>query len=200
MGVIGSILENSGVPGGGAIGSLVEGFMNTVNYDSNQFREQFPNPDFQALEYWRFCNMHAPKKVSGEESVWNAPNSINQFRDKWAQNFDRVRASGLAPFGTSQQGEFDAMSLGSWDANMNWVPPANDVVDGDGNVTSGDNKNISTGGIMVWPWQDGVWKMLQTWQKVAWIALGTGVVALLGFIGWLIFRKKKKKGGYYKPR
>jgi len=199
MAIIGTILENSGIPGGGAIGSLAESYLGTINYDADQFREQFPNPDFQALQYWKFCNLHAPNKVSGQESVWNSPNSIWDFRNKWAQNFDRMRSMGYAPTGTSQQGEFDAISLGSWDANMNWVPPQEEVVNGNGDVIGGQgtNKDLKAG--YPWPWLAGSWSGYDTKTKAAWIALGSGILAGLVWVGTRIFRKKKKRN-YYKPR
>jgi len=155
-----------GGPVGGVIGTTVGGVLDGMfnGDDPAEFWKQLDQNDYQSQKYYQWCQKFAPGIVASGD-VWEAQagaQSIDAFRSKWAMNFDRVRASGLAPYGSTQAQEFAAMDQGGFDANMLWHAPETMATESNGTT---DNSSGSGGGkqykdmsgfVMLWPWLD-IW-------------------------------------------
>jgi len=192
-----------GGPVGGMIGTTVGGVLDGMfnGDDPAEFWKQLDQNDYQAQKYYQWCEKFAPGIVASGD-VWVAQagaQSIDAFRDKWAQNFERVRASGLAPYGSSQAQEFAAMDKGGFDANMLWHPPDSMATESNGTTGSGGsgegrNKNIDLSGfIMLWPWLD-IWNKPSPVRWYHWVLWLLMLLAGVFIIRWLFMPKRRRSG------
>ena len=185
---------------GGSIGGVLDGMFN--GDDPGEFWNQLDQNDYQSRKYYEWCQKFAPGIVASGD-VWEAQagaQSIDAFRSKWAMNFDRVRASGLAPYGSTQAQEFAAMDQGGFDANMLWHPPDSMATESNGTTDTGSSgggggrqyKDMSAF-FMVWPWQKGIWQKPSPVLWYHWVLWILMLVAAFFTLRWLFMPKRRSR-------
>jgi len=185
---------------GGSIGGVLDGMFN--GDDPGQFWIQLDQNDYQARKYYQWCEKFAPGIIASGD-VWEAQSgaqSIDAFRDKWADNINRVKASGTV-MGVGQAAEFAAMDAGGFDANMLWHPPDSMATDSNGTTGSGGSggsgggnyKDMSTF-VMLWPWQKGIWTKPSPVMWYHWVLWGLMLLTGIFILRWLFMPKRRRSG------
>lgn len=140
--------------------------------DLNQMAEQLDMSDPSNVAYAAWCKEYAPEKVDGTQSIWDAPGDVYTFRNAVTS----LPGYGVNWYWKDVIGKID----GNYQLKVSTTGSAG---------TGGSKKDLSGGKVFVWPWEPGALRAAAWWMWLVWLLIPTSVI----LIGWLLFRKRKKK-------